>query len=240
MLVFSNSFLWFLLKILGNNMIQLTLAQKLAVWALPLLFAITLHEVAHGWVASWFGDQTARLSGRLSLNPLKHIDPIGTVLLPLLMVAVSNFVFGWAKPVPVDARNMRNPRRDIALTALAGPLANLLMALVWGGIAKVGLMLAVHDDTWFGVPLVYMGSAGVMINVVLGVLNLLPLPALDGGRVLNSLLPPRMAYRLSLLEPYSFFILLLLLFSGLLNYIMYPPIVFGINIVQRIFGLSLV
>ena len=221
-------------------MIQLTLAQKLAVWALPLLFAITLHEVAHGWVASWFGDQTARLSGRLSLNPLKHIDPIGTVLLPLLMVAVSNFVFGWAKPVPVDARNMRNPRRDIALTALAGPLANLLMALVWGGIAKVGLMLAVHDDTWFGVPLVYMGSAGVMINVVLGVLNLLPLPALDGGRVLNSLLPPRMAYRLSLLEPYSFFILLLLLFSGLLNYIMYPPIVFGINIVQRIFGLSLV
>src|SRR3990167_3363623 len=114
---------------------ELTIVQKAAVWAIPVIFAITLHEVAHGWVASWFGDKTAKLSGRLTLNPIKHIDLVGTIIVPLLMLMFSNFIFGWAKPVPVDPRNMRNPRRDMALVALAGPASNLVMALFWGLIA---------------------------------------------------------------------------------------------------------
>lgn len=217
---------------------ELTIVQKIAVWVLPLIFAITLHEVAHGWVASFFGDQTARLSGRLSLNPLKHIDPVGTVVLPLLMLMVSNFIFGWAKPVPVDPRNMRHPRRDMAIVALAGPLSNILMALGWALIAKAGIMAEDAGNTWLGIPLTYMGGAGIMMNVVLAVLNLIPLPPLDGGKVLASLLPPRMAYRLSVVEPYSFFILILLLFSGLLSYIMAPPIFFLLNLISSIFGLN--
>src|SRR5579862_8689666 len=136
-------------------MIELSVAQKIAIWALPVLFAITGHEVAHGWVASLFGDQTARLSGRLTLNPLKHIDPLGTVVVPLVMLIFSNFIFGWAKPVPVDARNLRNPRTDMALVALAGPSANLIMALIWAAIAKLSMSVA----PWFGVPLMGMGMA---------------------------------------------------------------------------------
>jgi Zn-dependent protease len=215
---------------------ELTLIQKIAVWALPVLFAITLHEVAHGWVASFFGDQTARLSGRLTLNPLKHIDPIGTVLVPLLMLAVSNFIFGWAKPVPVDARNMRNPRRDMAIVALAGPLSNLLMAILWAALARLGVMAGDSGNGWLGVPLVYMGEAGIMINVVLGVLNLIPLPPLDGGKVLQSLLPPRMAYQLSFFEPYSFFVLILLMFTGVLSFIMLPPVIWLISAIRGLFG----
>ena len=166
-------------------MTDLTLIQKIAVWALPLIFAITLHEVAHGFVALLFGDYTAKLSGRLTLNPIKHIDPVGTVLVPFLMMLVSNFIFGWAKPVPVDARNLKHPRRDMALVALAGPLSNLLMALIWGLIAKMGLMAHDSGNDWLGVPLVYMGGAGIMINVVLGVLNLIPYRHWMGEKCLN-------------------------------------------------------
>src|SRR3989338_794919 len=118
---------------------EMTIVQKIAIWAIPLIFAITLHEVAHGWVAKWCGDNTAKLSGRLSLNPIHHIDIVGTVVVPLLMLVTTNFIFGWAKPVPVDARNMRHPRRDMALVALAGPLSNFLMAFLWGAIAWFGL-----------------------------------------------------------------------------------------------------
>ena len=164
---------------------ELTLVQKIAIWALPVLFAITVHEGANGWVASKFGDQTARLAGRLTLNPFKHIDLIGTIIVPLMLLMVSNFIFGWAKPVPVDARNLRHPRYHMALVAAAGPIANFLMALFWAAIAKLGINL----NAWFGVPLIYMGQAGMMINIVLGVLNCLPLPPLDGGRVLYNLLP---------------------------------------------------
>lgn len=219
-------------------MVELSIIQKIVVWALPLIFAITLHEVAHGWVASWFGDQTARLSGRLSFNPIKHIDPIGTVVLPLLMLMVSNFVFGWAKPVPVDPRNLRHPRRDMALVAMAGPISNIIMAIIWALIAKLGLMSQMAGNDWLGVPLTYMGGAGIMINVVLAVLNLLPLPPLDGGKVLESLLPPRLAYRVSMLEPYGFIILVLLMFSGLLSYVMGPPIFFLLNLISGMVGLS--
>lgn len=214
-----------------------TIPQKIAVWAIPLLFAITLHEVAHGWVASWFGDQTARLSGRLSLNPLKHIDPIGTVLLPLLMLIVSNFIFGWAKPVPVDPRNLHHPRRDMAFVAVAGPLSNLAMAFFWGIVAKGGMLLEQNGNGWMGIPIVYMGTAGIMINVVLGVLNLIPIPPLDGGKVLMSILPARAAYRFSFLEPYGFLILLLLLFSGILSRVIAPFVFLLINLIGGLFGL---
>lgn len=218
-------------------MTDLTIVQKIAVWALPLIFAITLHEVAHGYVASLFGDQTARLSGRLSLNPLKHIDPLGTIVVPFLMLLVSNFVFGWAKAVPVDARNLHHPRRDLAWVALAGPLSNLLMALFWGLVAKIGLMLNIQGNAWLGVPLSYMGGAGIMINVVVGVLNLIPLPPLDGGKVFTALLPPRAAYTYNQIEPYGFFILILLMFSGLLSSIMTPFVFFIINVIGDLYGL---
>lgn len=219
-------------------MIELSLIQKIVIWALPVIFAITLHEVAHGWVASMFGDQTARLSGRLSINPIKHIDLIGTIILPLFMLMVSNFVFGWAKPVPVDARNLRNPRRDMAFVALAGPISNLAMALFWGMMAKFGLMASLSGNDWLGVPLTYMGTAGIMINVVLAVLNLIPLPPLDGSKILMSFLPRRASYYYSRVEPYGFFILILFMFTGLLGYIMLPPVFFLIDGIGRIFGLG--
>ncbi|MBA3662446.1 MAG: site-2 protease family protein [Gammaproteobacteria bacterium] len=216
---------------------ELTIIQKIAIWAIPILFAISLHEVAHGWVASWFGDQTARLSGRLSLNPIKHIDPIGTVLVPILMLTVSNFIFGWAKPVPVDPRNLRHPRRDMAIVALAGPISNLLMALLWGAIAKLGISFEQGGQEWIGIPLTYMGGAGVMINVVLAVLNLFPLPPLDGGKVLGSILPPRWSHYMSMIEPYSFLILIVLLFTGILNKVMGPMVFFLINAIGNLFSL---
>lgn len=217
---------------------DMTIVQKIAIWALPLIFAITLHEVAHGYVASWFGDQTARLSGRLTLNPIKHIDVVGTLIIPGLMLMVSNFVFGWAKPVPVDARNLRNPRRDMALVALAGPISNLIMAFFWGLVAKLGLLAEIYGNGWFGIPLTYMGGAGIMINVVLGVLNLIPLPPLDGGKVLSSILPPRAAYQYDKIEPYGFLILLVLMFIGALSKVMAPFVFFIVNLIGSLFGLT--
>ncbi|MCE3237517.1 MAG: hypothetical protein K0R24_498 [Gammaproteobacteria bacterium] len=214
-------------------MIESSIIQKIAIWALPVLFAITGHEVAHGWVASFFGDQTARLSGRLTLNPIKHIDPLGTVIIPLVLLTISNFVFGWAKPVPVDARNLRHPRSDMIIVALAGPTANFLMALIWAIIAKLSMQLPL----WFGVPLVGMGLVGIQINVLLGVLNCLPIPPLDGGRALYYLLPGKIAWYFYLLEPYGFFILLLLMFTNILSYILLPPIIFLTNGIVSFFNL---
>jgi Zn-dependent protease len=219
------------------TMNDLTLIQKIAVWALPLIFAITLHEVAHGYAASLFGDKTAKLSGRLSLNPIKHIDLVGTIIIPLLMLMASNFIFGWAKPVPVDSRNFKHPRRDMAFVALAGPVSNLLMALLWGGVAKIGLILDLGGNAWLGLPLGYMGGAGIMINVVLGVLNLIPLPPLDGGKILEAVLPRRAAYSFSMIEPYGFFILIALMFTGLLTSIMVPPVFLIVNLIGSLYGL---
>lgn len=213
---------------------EITVIQKIAIWALPVIFAITLHEVAHGWVASWFGDQTARLSGRLSLNPIKHIDPVGTILVPLLMLMATNFIFGWAKPVPVDARNLRNPRRDMAFVAFAGPAANFVMALFWALILKAGFWAQSLNNDWLGMPLTYMGEAGIIINIVLGVLNLLPLPPLDGSKILMSILPRRTAYYFSLIEPYSFIILILLLVTGVLGYVIGPLVYFMINSINKL------
>jgi Zn-dependent protease len=208
-----------------RDMTDLTIIQKIAVWALPLIFAITLHEVAHGFVAYLLGDYTAKLSGRL------------TIAVPFLMMMVSSFIFGWAKPVPVDPRNFKNPRRDMALVALAGPVSNLLMALIWGFIAKMGLMAHDNGNDWLGLPLVYMGGAGIMLNVVLAVLNLIPLPPLDGGKVLEAVLPRKGAYYMSLLEPYSFYILILLILTGLLSFILGPPVFLISSAIGELFGL---
>lgn len=202
---------------------ELNVMQRLAVWALPVLFAITVHEVAHGWVAKHLGDPTAEMLGRLTLNPLRHIDPVGTLLVPGMLLLLGGFIFGWAKPVPVTYENLRNPKRDMAIVAAAGPLANLLMAAGWALLLKVAIGLS-GDLDWVALPLLYMSGAGITINVILMVLNLLPLPPLDGGRVLTGLLPDRAAWQLGRIEPYGFIILLALLATGLLGRLLGPPV----------------
>jgi Zn-dependent protease len=198
--------------------------QLLAVLALPVVLAITVHEAAHGWVANRLGDRTALMLGRVTFNPLKHIDPIGTVLVPVVTFLLAGFLFGWAKPVPVNQRNLRNPRRDMALVAVAGPASNLLMALTWGALIPAGIAL-LDISEWVALPLIYMGAAGVVINVFLMVLNLVPLLPLDGGRVLNSLLPPRWSYYFSRLEPFGLIILVALLVSGVLSSVLLPLVI---------------
>ena len=187
---------------------QLSLIQKLAVWVMPVLLAITVHEVAHGWMALRLGDRTALMLGRLTLNPVKHIDPIGTVLLPALLLLIGGFVFGWARPVPITWENLRHPKRDMALVALAGPSANLLMAVVWLLVVKLGIAV-MGAYPWLGQPLIYMGVAGIYINTILMVLNLLPGP---------------LAWQYSRIEPYGMLIVLALFFTQLLGKIMGPLI----------------
>jgi Zn-dependent protease len=216
--------------------LEFSTAQIVAVSILPVLFAITLHEVAHGWIASLCGDQTARLSGRLTLNPLKHIDLVGTIIVPILLLVFTHFIFGWAKPVPIDARNMKNPRRDVAIVAAAGPVANLMMAFCWGLLARISFM-AQDSSPWLAVPLVYMGEIGIYVNVILAVLNVLPLPPLDGGRIFTSLLPPKMAWQLSKIEPYMFIIIVILMITGLLSHIIVPPVLFLTSWITSLFGL---
>jgi len=201
---------------------EYSLLEKIIIWAIPVLFAITVHEVAHGWVADKLGDQTAKMMGRITLNPIKHIDPIGTVALPLILLFIGSFIFGWAKPVPVTWKNLRNPRRDMALVAFAGPAANLIMMIIWGILAKLVILIsAVASISQF---LLSMCGAGILINIVLMVLNLFPLLPLDGGRVLSAMLPVSWAEKYSRLEPYGFFILIALLATGVLGKIIWPII----------------
>ncbi len=211
--------------------------QYLSVALLPLVFAITLHEAAHGWVANRLGDPTARLQGRLSFNPLRHIDPVGTILVPMALLLLSGFIFGWAKPVPVDTRNLRHPRRDMALVALAGPGANLLMAIAWGLVGRLAFMLPA-SLAWAAVPLALMGKIGLFLNLILMVLNLLPLPPLDGSRVLAWLLPPRAAEWLDRIEPYGILILLGLLYLGLWQKLIGPLTTLLAALLQTWLGLK--
>ena len=215
---------------------ELTLIQKIAVWALPLLFAITIHEVAHGWMARRLGDSTAYMLGRLSLNPVRHIDPVGTILVPGILLMLGGFIFGWAKPVPVNWRNLRDPRRDMMLVAAAGPLSNLAMAFGWGIVLKIGLGLA-NTMPMLGLPLVYMGGAGIIINLILMVLNLLPIPPLDGSKILSGLLPPELAMQYNRLEGVGFFILLALLATGALSSILGPPIYALRSLIMTVLGI---
>ena len=199
--------------------------QSISIAALPVILAITLHEAAHGYAARYFGDPTAYLAGRISLNPLRHVDPVGTLLVPGVILLTSSLLagsamlFGWAKPVPVHFGRLRNPRRDMLWVAAAGPAVNFLMALAWAALFKLALLMPVN---YFTLPLAEMSRVGINVNMVLMVLNLLPLPPLDGGRIAVSLLPYSLALPFSRLERWGFPILLLLMFTGLLGQIMWP------------------
>jgi Zn-dependent protease len=216
------------------------LIQMIALAAIPVTFAITLHEAAHGYAARHFGDYTADRAGRISLNPLRHIDPVGTIAVPLLILLTSKLMggggilFGWAKPVPVNFGQLRNPKRDMLWVAAAGPGANLLMACCWAVLLKLAQMT---PPNYFSIPLLGMAEIGVTVNVVLMVLNLFPLPPLDGGRIAVSLLPGRLAGRFAMLEPYGFIILLMLLFTGVLGAVLSPFISFTLGMLSALFNL---
>jgi len=207
--------------------------QAITVYAIPVLLAITLHEAAHGYVARMFGDSTAYMLGRVTLNPLKHIDPVGTILVPLAILLISSaakaqgFLFGWAKPVPVNFANLRHPKRDMIWVAAAGPGINLLMAIGWVLFAKVLLIAGIAEAYFFEVA-----KAGVNVNIALMALNLLPLPPLDGGRILVGLLPHPLALALSRVEPYGFFILIFLLATNTIGFFLQPFYEFGVAIVR--------
>ncbi|MBB5401558.1 site-2 protease family protein [Paraburkholderia sp. BR13439] len=199
-----------------------SLIQTIAVYALPVIFAITLHEAAHGYVARWLGDNTAYVLGRVSLNPMRHIDPLGTIAIPLLLYFATSgaFMFGYAKPVPVAFGNLRNPRWGSLWVAAAGPVCNFVQALLWGVLGIVLAVLNVNEPFF-----TRMAGAGVGVNLVLGVLNLFPLPPLDGGRVVMALLPPKQSIALSRLEPYGFFIVMALVMTGTLTRFWLRPLV---------------
>lgn len=213
---------------------EATLIGKIAIWALPVIFAITVHEAAHGYAARHFGDMTAAAAGRITLNPIKHIDPIGTILVPLLLFLMTSgaLLFGWAKPVPVNFGRLRHPKRDMLWVAAAGPGSNLVMALLWA----LAFKLAPAMPGGLDVPLALMAQAGILINVVLMVLNLLPLPPLDGGRIAVSLLPQPYAWRFARIERYGFIILIVLLATGILGKILWPFINAVIGLLSWLFN----
>ena len=203
--------------------------RNIAVFALPVLFAITLHEAAHAYAARRLGDNTAYAQGRMTLNPLVHIDLFGTIIIPIALYVTTGFVFGYAKPVPVQFGNLRNPKRDMAWVALAGPAANLLMAFLW--VVFSMLLVAFNIDEEFPNK---MARAGLVTNLLIFAFNLFPLPPLDGGRVLTSMLPNRIAYQFARIEPYGFFILLALLYFNLLAFWVQPVMWLGAQAVELI------
>jgi Zn-dependent protease len=205
------------------------LIRTLAVYALPVLFAITLHEAAHAYAAKYFGDTTAYAAGRMSLNPMNHIDPFGTVIIPVLLYLSTGFVFGYAKPVPIDFSRLRNPKRDMAWVALAGPMSNFFMALLWTIFGILLDLFQVGEPFWHK-----MAQAGLITNLLFFAFNLVPIPPLDGGRVAVSLLPNRLAYKYARLEPYGFFIVLALIFLKVLNFWVIPVVLAGQGLVDLI------
>ena len=220
---------------------ELSLIQKISVFAIPVIFAITLHEAAHGYVARHFGDMTAAAMGRITANPLKHIDPVGTILVPLLILLTSKLLgggailFGWAKPVPVNFSRLRRPKQDMLWVAAAGPGINFVMATFWALMIQLGHALG---SGFASAPLILMGAAGVFINVILMALNLIPLPPLDGGRIAVSLLPMKQAMQFARIEPYGLFILLGLMFTGILGIILWPLISLFISLIAFVTGLD--
>lgn len=216
------------------------LVQTVAIYALPVLFAITLHEAAHGYVARHFGDMTAYAQGRISLNPVRHIDLVGTIIVPIAILVATKFLsgsgylFGWAKPVPVNYSALKRPKQNMMWVAAAGPIANLAMAIAWALLIKFA---AVLPETTLTDPMKRMGVAGIEVNIVLMLLNLLPILPLDGGRILASILPQRMAWQYSKLEPWGFPILLLLLFSGYLGIILGPMLKASYEVIGTVFQL---
>ena len=214
-----------------------SLIQTVATFAIPVLFAITLHEAAHGYAARHFGDLTAYQAGRITLNPLRHIDLMGTIVVPVLILIASQgkYAFGWAKPVPVDFGRLRNPKRDMLWVAAAGPGANLMMAILWAFVIKA--MQGVPPN-YFTEPILLMARGGIIVNAVLMVLNLLPLPPLDGGRIAVSLLPQKLAYRFARVEPFGLIILLVLMLLGVLGKIMWPFIAGFIGLLASVFNIG--
>ena len=217
------------------RIVSIPLMQTLALWAVPVLLAITVHEVAHGWVAWQHGDPTALEAGRLTLNPLPHIDWFGTVLLPLLLISTVGLAAGWARPVPVNARRLRQPHRDMGRVAIAGPAANLLMLLAWGLVARVGFELG--SASIFGTILFGMGQAGIVINALLMLLNLIPIPPLDGSVVLASFLSPEWSRRFLALGRYTLFLALGLLVLGFYTGWLQPLLIRIMDFLFRLFGL---
>ena len=219
-------------------MLTLTLIQKIAVWSIPVLLAITLHEAAHAYVASRCGDTTAKMLGRLSINPFRHIELIGTILVPIIVAVLSQFqfIFGWAKPVPINWARLRKPRRDMGLVAAAGPLANFIMALLWAICLKIASML--HPE--LSKPVLFMlltAQAGLLINLILAFLNLIPIPPLDGSKIVASLLPPRKAVQYLKIERFGFLILIFLLFTGALNWLLSPLLSGSLGLIYTVFNL---
>lgn len=206
-------------------MLELSETQQIVVWILPVLFALTFHEAAHAYTAYYLGDTTPKLLNRLSFNPIRHIDLIGTVLVPIAILFLSNFnfIFGWAKPVPMNITYFKNPRRDIALTTAAGPLANLIMAFLWTICMKISMLYSPTDSN-IVLFLFLSGNAGAMINLLFCFLNLLPIPPLDGSRIVSSFLPAKAIISYNKLEPYGFLILVVLLFLGTINWVISPLI----------------
>ena len=201
--------------------------QQIAVYAIPVLFAITVHEAAHGYVARMLGDNTAYVLGRVTLNPIKHIDPLGTIVIPLGMVLLTGFMFGWAKPVPVDWGSLRRPKRDMIWVAAAGPGVNLIMAVIWALIYRALSAAGVQENYFY-----LVAQAGISVNLVFMALNLLPIPPLDGGRIVSGVLPTRMSIAYSRIEPYGLIILLVLMFTGALSFFLRPLHEIGAAIVR--------
>jgi len=224
-----------------------SIVQAICIAIIPLIFAITLHEAAHGWMASRFGDKTASIMGRITLNPAKHIDLFGTIIVPLVMLSLGGFIFGWAKPVPIAWQNLRNPRRDMALVAIAGPGANLLMAIFWGAIAKLSHLIFIHPNTHEilrSIALFIHSTSrfGIMINCVLLVINLIPIPPLDGSRVVTSFLPINAARKYNRLEHYGLWIFLGLFFLMHITntfIILQTPILAFMHAIYSMFGLTI-